>query len=243
MGLGKKRYGGLPYEVVKTIRMCCCGKQLHIVPQDVQNLTMKSEWQLRNLAHTFKDEVEYQNIYDIREYFHDQSIPFRYQGCPRSSLTCCGSCTRMCKKRCPQDVLNRAYLYCANIICAPNEEEQKIRYENADTPVQMLYDELTASVPRYFAIAEMITHMISPYHNKKLEKTLEEVYGNENSPHRLDYAPAIAYELTPGSNPEEGKFRKKVNPETGEVIILEWPRSGMCPFCLPTGLSDRRRSK
>lgn len=243
MGLGNLVYGGLPYEVRKTIRMCCCGSQLHITSQNVQKLAMHPEYQLHNLANTFKADIQDKSIYDIREYFHDSNIPFRYKGCSRSAMSCCGSCTRMCKVRCPQDVMQRAFLFCANVLCAKTEEEKQARYKTSNTAVQLLYDELTCKVPRYFAIAEMVTNMISPFYNKQLEKELLEIYGNEDSPHRLDYAPVIEYETIPGTRPEEGRLRKRVNVETGEVCVLDWPRSGMCPFCLPVGLSERRRAR
>lgn len=242
MSLGNTEHGGLTYEVFKTIRLCCCGIQMHISENQVQKLTTTPEWQLRNLEKTFEDQVSGRSIYDIREFFHDSQIPFRYRGCSRNSMTCCGSCTRVCKNRCPQDVLNRAFLLCANIICA-SEDAKSERYKRANTPIRMLYDELISQTPRYFAIAEMVINTTSPYYNKQLERELGEIYGNEDSPHRLDYAPVIEYETTPGTRPEEGKLRKKVNEETGEVSVLNWPRSGTCPFCLPIGLSERRRGR
>lgn len=243
MSLGNNELGGLPYEVRKTVRLCCCGAQFHITDSDVQKLAMHPEWQLCNLEDTFKPHVAGHNIQDIREFFHDSQVPFKYKSCPRGSMTCCGSCTRVCNSRCPQDVLNRAFLLCANIVCVHDKAEKQRRYDAASTEVQLLYDEFTSETPMYFRISAMVTEMTSPCFNKKLEREIGERYGNEDSPHRLDYAPVIEVEQIPGTRPEEGKFRKKVDVETGEVSVLHWPRSGMCPFCLPTGLSERRRTR
>lgn len=236
MSIGNTEYG-YSYEVQRSLRMCCCGRQLHLGDKDSQVLTMHPEWQLRNLGETFKDEIVGQDIYDIREFFHDSQIVFRYRGCPRSTLLCCGSCMRVCKSRCSQDVLNRAFLLCANIIYA-SEGDKAERYKQAGTAIQFLYDEMVSEVPKYFAISAMLIDIISPVFNKELERIIGEQYGNEDSPYRMDYAPVIEYEST-----SDGRYRKKVDIESGEVSVLHWPRSGMCPFCLPTGLSDRRRKK
>ena len=228
------------YEASKGINICCCPGQAHLTDQSSQILTMHPEWWLQKLPETFKGQIEGKHITDIREFFQYSDIPFRRKMCVRGNMACCGSCMRECKSRCAQDVLNRAYLFCASIIHAPSGFQGE-RYKSAETSVQLLYSELISDLPKYFVIAEMIMHMISPIHNKKLEREIAEIYGNEDSPQRLNYAPTIEYELVPGTKPEEQRWRKKVNVESGEVSILHWPRSGMCPFCLPTGLSERRR--
>ena len=234
VSLGK---GGMPYEVQKGLRRCCCTEQDHLDDKDVQRLVRKSEWQLRNLEKTFTSEVTGRHIVDIRDLFHYSEIPFRYRNCPRSSMVCCGSCTKFCNSRCPQDVLNRAHIMCASIIYAQEGEARRRAYEAADTPIKFLYDELTSDLPRYFAIAAAVSNIISPTQNKALEKHIAEVYNDEDSPYRLDYAPVIEYEQF------KDRYRKKVDLETGEVKVLHWPRSGMCPFCLPNGLSERRRKR
>lgn len=160
-------------------------------------------------------------------------------------MTCCCSCTRLCNKRCPQDVLNRAYISCAYVLDALTPEEYDERYAKAPTPVQMLCKELREETPRYFTIAAMVSEMMSPQLNKQLERTISEVYGNEDSPYKFDYAAAIEYEeyyVTHPNGYTETRLRKRVDPTTGEVAILHWPRSGMCPYCLPSGLMDRRRT-
>lgn len=233
------------WESRKHIRLCCCRKQPHITAEDVTHLVRHPEYQLRNLPDTYREAIDGLSSFDIREMFHDSKVPFRYEGCPRGALTCCCSCTRMCNKRCPQDVLNRAYISCAYVLDAGTPEEFNERYAKASTPVQMLCKEMLSETPRFFAISAMVSEMISPVFNKQLEKTISEVYGNDDSPYKLDYAVAIEYEehcVTLPNGYVDVRLRKKVDPETGEVSILHWPRSGMCPYCLPTGLMDRRRT-
>ena len=230
------------WEVRKAARMCVCLRQPQITPRDIDHLARAPEDQLRNLPETYREQLYGLSPYDARELFQNSHVPFRYQGCPRNMLRCCGCCTRVCNKRCPQDVLNRAYLACAFVLENPTPEN----LQRAELPVRMLYAELTSETPRYFAIAAMVTELLSPHLNKQLERTMEEVYGNEDNPYKFDYAAAIEYEEYVHKRPdglEEIRLRKKADPETGNVSVLYWPRSGMCPYCLPTGLVVAPRTK
>lgn len=235
---------GTPLEVRKERRMCCCPRQPHLSPEDTDRLLKDKSIQLCNLSHTYAADIEGEEIYRIREMFQQSSVPFRYKGCPRNMLTCCGSCTRTCTSRCPQDVVNRANLFCGNILYAMDVETRERRYKESPKSVQLLYEELIADNPRYDMVASMVTEMISPHYNKQLEKIIEEVYNNENSPYKFDYAPTIEHEEilsvhTDGST--SVRYRKRVDPKTGDAIVYDWPRSGMCPYCLPEGMVDRRR--
>lgn len=218
-------------------RMCCCALQTHIQAKDEQMLLRHPENQLRNLASTYKDQTQGHAIYDIREFFHDSQIPFRWKGCKYSHMVCCGSCTRTCDQRCPQDVLTRAYIMCANVFNAPNESKRAQRLAGASTTVQMLYAELTSDTPKYFMVAEMVNELIVTGAAGPVEG---DIFEKRDNPHRYDYAPIIEYEQVPGT-PEA--TRKKVDVETGEVAVMHWPRSGLCPFCLPVGLTNRRRCR
>lgn len=218
-------------------RMCCCILQTHIQFSDEQALLRHPENQLRNLSNTYKNQIQNQTIYDIREFFHDSKIPFRWRGCVYGHMVCCGSCTHKCNQRCPQDVLTRAYILCANIFSARTDQE-KIEYlKRASMTSQMLYAELTATTPKYFAVYEMINEWIASGAAGPVEG---EIFEPKNNPYRYDYAPVIEYEAIPNIL---GAIRKKVDTETGEVAVMHWPRSGLCPFCLPVGLTNRRRVK
>lgn len=230
------------YTLQKDNRMCCCAKQPQITNDDLNRLAKNKLIQLRNLSDTFRAEIEGASSYDIREYFLESHVPFRYEGCPRGSLTCCCSCTRLCNHRCPQDVMHRAYLFCGNIIEARTEAEMRERYLRSSTAVQLLFQEMISESPRYQAIAAMVTEMCTPVFNKQLEQYIKE-HGT-NSPYKIDYAPVIVMEeefVTRPNGYVETRWKRKVDPATGNVVIVSWPGSGMCPFCLPTNLVDRRR--
>lgn len=212
-------------------RICCCALQTHLGPQDEQALIKQPENHLRNLVKTYGERLSGRPIYDIREFFHDSQIPFRWKGCPRGSLGCCGSCTAKCSDRCPQDILTRAYLQCAYIFNNPE------RFKEAPTLAQALHMELTSDTPRYFTIREMVQEHIRFGSTGPVDG---EIYVSKDNPCTCDYAPVIEYEVIPGTSKTT---RKKVNVETGEVAVMHWPRSGLCPFCLPVGLTNRRRCK
>lgn len=202
-------------------RLCCCPTQPQITNKDVQNLLEHPENHLRNLPSTYRYEIEGATSYQIRNFFADSQIAFKGRRCLKGLLLCCGSCSFDCKGRCPQDVINRAYLLCGNIIWASDEFKEE-RYKEASFPVQMLYQELVSEHPRYFAVYAMVREFI-----------------NESA--KLDYAPQIEYEEYFDPKKGEWTYRKAVDSKSGEVYVLQWPSSGMCPFCLPIGLSDRRR--
>ena len=139
--------------------------------------------------------------------------------------------------------MHRAYLFCGNLLEAQVPEELDIRLKRVDTATRLLYMELVSETPRYFAIASMVTEMCTPIFNKKLERYIQET-GNIENPHKIDYAPVIVMEEEFVTHPNgyvETRWKKKVDPETGNVAIIPWPGSGMCPYCLPPGLVDRRR--
>lgn len=231
------------YEVQSRNRMCCCLKQPHITQANLDWLARDRTIQLRNLPDTFRPELEGASSFDIREFFSESRVPFRYAGCPRGSLVCCCSCTRLCNHRCPQDVMHRAYLFCGNLLEAQTPEELQERLRRVEPAVRILYMELMSETPRYFAIASMVTEMCTPIFNKKLERYIQDT-GNVENPHKIDYAPVVVMEEYYFTHPNgyvETRWRKRVDPETGNVAIIPWPGSGMCPFCLPTGLVDRRR--
>lgn len=218
------------------------GKSSQAVIEQGQQLLKQPENHLRNLKETHAYKLEavkgVWNIEDIREYFLiTRQIPFRNYGCPRSTLTCCGSCARKCDCRCPQDVLQRVYMKIAPLLYAPDEEALRSRLQNVPLGIRYLYEEWVAPEPSYLRIQAQLTELIDPKQNKQLAKIIEEEYHNEDTPERLDYAPTIEYEYDERTR----TTRKVVDRQTGVVAYLEWPLSGMCPFCIPSGLTDNRR--
>ena len=207
-----------------------------------QALLNQPENHLRNLKETYAELLEANKgfwvIEDIREYLLiTKQIPFRNYGCPRSTLTCCGSCSRKCDCRCPQDVLQRAYMKIAPLLYAPNRDALADRLRNVPLGVKYLYEEWVSPEPSYLRIQAQVTELIDPRQNKQLRMIIEEEYNNSDTPERLDYAPTVEFEY----NERTRTTKKKVDTETGVVSYLEYPLSGLCPFCLPSGLTDNRR--
>ncbi|MCM1220254.1 MAG: hypothetical protein NC548_37770 [Lachnospiraceae bacterium] len=66
-----------------------------------------------------------------------------------------------------------------------------------------------------WAVGEIISKATNP--------TLKE-YSHAEHPYKLNYEPSVELD-------ERGK--KRANPLTGELSIVSWPKSGLCPFCLP----------
>lgn len=218
------------------------GKSAHAIIEQGQQLLKRPEDHLRNLKETYASLLEsnkgFWGIEDMREYLLiKKQIPFRNYGCPRSTLTCCGSCSRKCDCRCPQDVLQRAYMKIAYLLYAPNEEVLRERLKQVPLGVRYLYEEWVSDEPSYLRIQAQLTELIDPKQNKQLRKIIEEEYHNSDTPERQDYAPTIEYEYDERTQ----KTKKKVDQATGVVSYLEWPLSGLCPFCLPSGLTDNRR--
>ena len=89
-----------------------------------------------------------------------------------------------------------------------------------------MYLELTSEHPRYFAVKAMVDESL-------------------RADSQLDYSPQMEYEEHFDFKKGEWKIRPKVDPETGDILFLRWPKSGVCPYCLPkvTALPSRIRKE
>ena len=153
-----------------------------------------------------------------------EHIPFRKIRCHRTTK-CCGVCTRRCHVRCIQDCLTRLYQW-------------RSIYEN--TPEQHRKDlplGLQMIVNQQFENSEELSWSVSEYisanTNKELRQYMED-HGVPN-PNKLNYEPQ------PLLNSETG--RPIADPVTGRFQFLDWPLSGLCPYCLPKKTIDRRYGK
>lgn len=195
--------------------VCCCPRQPHITADDRQHLAEQPENQIRNLAERYLERDV--PIYLVRQELAESHIPFKGETGNACAMICCAACTRRCPQRCPQDVLLRAYLLGGN---PP---------EGAPLAYKLLHQALEAEKPRYDVIAAMIKDIVG---------------AGPPEMYLMDYSPAVAMEMFRRTMPD-GTVREVYRPvadfTTGELKILDWPMTGMCPFCLPSGTIDRRR--
>lgn len=214
-------------------RVCCCPEQPKPTEAELDEFVKRPELHLDGLCATYREE---RDILHIRMTIY-QKVIFRTQKCAKSGLTCCGTCSVRCRFRCPQDVLYRAKLLAAPIMHALDKDEA---YRRASTVQQMMYDELVSERPRYKVIYAMIQEYINPRKNKALRDSIMKDYGGDNTPMRLDYAPVVEFETYVNQGGKE-ITRRKVDPSTGNILIRNWPQSGLCPYCLPTTTVDRHK--
>lgn len=197
--------------------ICKCPK----VPAELQetlvsNLLNDHEWSLLSLQDMANAGNSLEDI--------TQVVPFRGEPCKRS-LKCCGQCTRQCTSRCIQDCLHRLYMW------------RKL-YENTPaTERDMLPLGIRMIVVQHFSSHEELSWAVGDLISRKTNSELKEYMDyaelrSEENPYKIDYAPQVEID------PDSGK--RVVNPVTGELHILEWPRTGLCPFCLPKVTVDRR---
>lgn len=172
-------------------------------------------------------------------------IPFRNvrEKCSRS-FRCCGVCTHQCTQRCLQDCLTRMYMWARIpeesqplavrmlMIQADAWKSELLKIAAGDSPNS--YDDICAS------ISWTVGDIISRKANREVRAYMADAEMRpEENPYKLDYGPLYEMEV----NPKTQKLRKKVDKTTGRYVILEWPQSGMCPFCLPNATYNRRYVK
>ena len=172
---------------------------------------------------------------DIRAQLLQQNIPFRQSN--KCSMFCCCACTNYkCMHRCPQDVLHRI-----NLICAGFSSALKYSNSNSNSNIpqylcrKYIFEEFTSEHPRYFVLYATLQDYLR-IRNSKFGCTGER-------PDKLVYSPMFETEIVTKSHNKEGEqiVRKVVDPKTGYAKILNWPLSGVCPFCLPSGTLMRNR--
>lgn len=137
-------------------------------------------------------------------------IPFRGGPCKRTTR-CCSVCTRRCKQRCIQDCLTRLFMWKQTVQSTPELERDKLPLNIRMIAAQKFetWDELS------WAVGDIVSKYTNP--------TLKE-YEYAEHPYKLNYEPAIELD-------EHGKER--ADPISGKFSLVEWPESGLCPFCLP----------
>lgn len=160
-------------------------------------------------------EYNFDDVLQARAHFYDL-IPFKLKNCVYL-FKCCGDCIQFCPHRCVQDVLHRYYLWCNNC------------YLGYDSPrdIQIMTKKLMDPRVTYDDLLSMMYDKISPVKNKRLAKDLKEEVYDEN-PYLLNYEPITTGHISP-----TGRFVKDYDPDTGLYNIIQWPDSGLCPYCSP----------
>lgn len=184
--------------------------------QMVQTFIHSKDWDLLQLQRMYNSGNSIQDIVQV--------VPFRNNECTRSSH-CCGECTRRCHSRCMQDCLNRLYMWRTMVVTTPAD-----RYEQIPLAIRMIVKQEFETL---YDLSWCVGDIISRSYNSVLGNYMREqmMYPSEN-PYKLDYAPMAELDETTG--------KQKVDPKTGLLHYLEWPKSGLCPFCLPKTTINRR---
>lgn len=146
-----------------------------------------------------------QNVDIVRQGL-DTIVPFRGESCVGDRMTCCGSCSRMCFGRCVQDILNTISMKAFNIYVGITSREEATAVERA------CFDVLMWPNATYSTLNTAMQGVISENRKKGVR-------------HCADYAPYL---------PRNGNHYVNVNKETGKIDYVDWPGSGLCPYCMPS---------
>lgn len=142
-----------------------------------------------------------------------EEIPFRTQMCTKV-VNCCGLCTIKCLHRCVQDVYQRLYSVVFKLHIGLVTEEEVSR------DILAAYKTMCDPRTSYEELVETVNAFIEKEEEHYANYTCEEEYYQTKT----------------------GTYRKRTNPETGEVMLLNWPVSGLCPFCVPRVLYYKNRN-
>ena len=176
----------------------------------------KSEWSLLSLVDLAQAGNDLETI--------GATIPFRGGPCNRS-LRCCGVCTRQCYHRCVQDCLHRLFMWKKLVETTPATER-----EHLPLSLRLIVNQ---SFESHAQLSWVVGEIISKNTNNKLKEYMENAaLRSEENPYKIDYAAQVEVDRNTG--------KRRCNPDTGELFIAEWPRTGLCPYCLPDVTIDGR---
>lgn len=156
-----------------------------------------------------------------------QLVPFRGGQCPRTRR-CCGDCVRQCYTRCVQDCLHRLWVWNQMVQATPEAERDRI-----PLAVRLIVNQKFES---HQQLSWCVGEILSRKTNAQLKEYMERAgLNNYTHPYRNEYGPTVRID------PKTG--RRMVNPITGQIQLVEWPESGLCPYCLPNVTIDRHYVK
>lgn len=161
------------------------------------------------------------DLFPEREHYKDL-YPFRVPmakgstlGCPRRTNVCCGGCIRKCDSRCVQDMYTKLnMLY---------ETEARKSKDKPSYLMQLIQS--TLSDP------ELTYKKLMDFFNDLQRGGL--VY-------ELNYTPQTQIDYVSETS---GRAFKKVNKQTGDVAVMYWPESGLCPYCVPNVTAQARYAR
>ena len=191
-------------------------KQKTLVLDFLKSVQSNPKWNLLSLIDMYNSGNSMSSIEEV--------IPFRGGACNRS-MRCCGMCTRICYTRCIQDCLHRLYMWRELVESTPSTEREKLPL-NLRMIVSQKFETLED-------LSWVVGEILSKHKNTELREYMKNAkIGNNNNPYKLDYSPKVDIDPITG--------RRRVDPITGELHILAWPTTGLCPYCLPNVTVDRR---
>lgn len=155
------------------------------------------------------------------------AIPFRGGPCNRS-MRCCGVCTRRCRHRCIQDCLHRLFMWKKMVDNTPEESQHLI-------PLN-----IRLAVRQHFESHEQLSWVVGDILSQSTNSELKEYMKSEGlrpeeNPHKIDYSPQVEFDTLSG--------KRMVDVHSGELRIIPWPESGLCPYCLPNVTVDGRTAR
>lgn len=183
---------------------------------------------LRECASKAKNTGEYTNLLSLKRLGYTDDItarleidikrPFRLSTRKSCVSSCCGICTKKCNRRCIQDCLHKLWI----------EALSNSKY--SEMAMQILTDEQTTKETIVDATNSIFAGEVHP-RREGYE------FRDDATPNmlRFRYEPVTLYE----EHPERPAHRRRFNPETGQVLYISWPNSGLCPFCMPRVLQSR----
>lgn len=160
-------------------------------------------------------------------------LPFRIKFCKYSGIKCCGTCTLSCRERCVQDIYTKLGIYLESHCKRPFKDNIK----TCDYLTQSIYNLLTNPCATYEQLVAMVNQVIGVRQNSQIKNHMKEQ--RRMDVWRLDYAPQPQYYEVG----KTGKLMRKVDKATGKILFMDWPATGLCPYCLPKVTVDRHYGK
>lgn len=150
---------------------------------------------------------------------------YRAAGCNRARRCCC-TCTKLCTHRCLHDCFVRLWLWkreldSLGIAVQLSERGGSARLVSAASPYFATQCAVLNVYTSYRQLTQVIGSTVSARMNTYVREAQARGGTNLNS---MDYSMQLKL---------NAKGKPIADPETGKLGVLYWPRSGLCPFCLP----------